>query len=116
MVQSKSTKHTTAKSSKKKTPTKSAAPTVDTGSHDTQPQPSNVGPGPHLPPIATKNCGTQVTPNPSMIEVQANMLHAIADENERLKQLYHDQMLKQEEESLKIRLQYDKKRHERSNR
>ena len=93
---------------------KSVAPTVDTGSHDNQPQPSNAE-SPHLPPITTKNCGTQVTPNPSMIEVRANVLHAIADENERLKQVYHDQLLKQEEESLKIRLQYEKKRQGRSN-
>lgn len=92
--------------SKKKTFTKSVAPTVDSGSHSDHP----------LPPVTTRDCGMQVTPNPSMIEVRANMLHAIEDENKRLKQAYYDQLLRQEEESLKIRLQYEKKRQERSKR
>ena len=102
--------------SKKKTFTKSVAPTVDSGSHSDHPPPSDVGPSAHLPPVTTRDRGMQVTPNPSMIEVRANMLHAIEDENKQLKQAYYDQLLRQEEESLKIRLQYEKKRQERSKR
>lgn len=84
--------------------------------HGAQPQLSEVTATSQLPPVNTEDCGMQVTPDPSMIEVQANMLRAIEDENEQLKQAYHEQLLRQEEESLKIRLQYEKKRQEKNDR
>ena len=59
----------------------------------------------------TRNISVQVDPVPA-VDVRERVLLAMAEENERLKKAYYEQLLKQEEELLKIRVCYERKRKE----